>query len=473
MLKQILSFFETGFTASDEQRVKAKKEQLEIKELKRANHVKVESSKNKEFCFTQDQLSALELLRSGKNIFITGGAGTGKSYLLKKFIEECEAHDKSILVTAPTGIAAKNINGATLHRTFFLPLGLISPKILEDDPKLEQSKQEKRRKLLKYADILVIDEISMCRGDIFAFIADLLLDQRDNNHEIQLVLCGDFSQLPPVISSNEKKSFESLFPTNPRGWAFLTDQWKLLNIYTIELHQIVRQDNPLFANALNQIRYGNKDGLKYINEHRARSEIENAISICGRNRHAGYINESKLDLISSPSKTYDIKIKGEVKTSDICCDEHLTLKEGARVIVLINDRNGEQYQNGSFGTVTKLFDDKVKILLDDETYADIPLNTWEIYGYEPDPLSEKIKKIVIGTYQQLPLRLGWAVTVHKAQGATYKSVNIETTSFWEVGQMYVALSRCKQIERMYYKNDLSEFSLKSSIEAIRFNSSLK
>lgn len=446
---KILSFFQTGDNVDKETLSNERKKQFELRVQHRYEQENL-STTNKQL--TKDQKTALALLESGENIFLTGGAGTGKSFLLKKFI--ATHSELNILVTAPTGVAAKNIDGATLHKTFRLPLGIISKEI-DGNGLLENEKY--RKKLLKYADIIVIDEISMCRADIFAYIADLILEQYSQGHRLQVVLCGDFFQLPPVISSSEKESFSYVFPENKNGWPFLTTQWKELGIKTVDLKEIVRQKDKQFSEALNEIRKGNIQGVKFLNNNYCKEEIENSVCICGTNSQATSINESRLDLIESQAVTYDIKKEGDVKESDISCEEHLTLKVGARVIILVNDRTGDLYQNGSYATVTALKDNSINVILDN-SYSDIeiPINTWEIYGYSYDEITEKIKKTVIGKYQQIPVRLGWAVTVHKSQGSTFSSVNINSKRFWVPGQLYVALSRCRTIERMHLSHPLSE-----------------
>ncbi len=447
-MKRSLSFWNTGYTAS--------KTNKPVEEANRSENKKQEAFHNQD--------SVLRLLQSGKNVFLTGGAGTGKSYVLKQFVSRCS--DKNILVTAPTGIAANNIEGSTLHRTFKLPLGIISDKIILNE---EQDRDAYRRKLLEHTDILIIDEISMCRADIFSYLGDLVLEQEYSGHSIQVILCGDFFQLPPVIGSGEKETFQNLFPDNINGWCFLTEQWKQLNLITCSLDKVYRQDNLEFVKALNQIRKGESQGINYINTNYCSEGRASAVSLCGTNSLATELNLKNLEKIDSATYEYDMVKEGKVSDSDIRCEQHLSLKNGARVIILINDPSGKVYQNGSFGIVVDVAPDKIKVSLDESRIiVELPKHTWEIYGYELDESSGRIKKNIIGTYKQIPVRLGWAVTIHKSQGATYEAVNLKSTRFWEYGQLYVALSRCRTIDKLYLSGAISKLNLKVSSEVISF-----
>ncbi len=419
---------------------------------------------------TPSQRHALDLMVMGSNVFITGGAGTGKSFLLRRFLET----RNDVLVTAPTGVAARNVGGTTLHRAFKLPIGIISDSVADDadDKKnsfISKANAKKRRKLLKACNVLVIDEISMCRADAFAYIADMILSEERRRHHIQVILCGDFAQLPPVISKKEQDMFSQLFPDNPRGWAFITPQWQRLAITTVELKEIVRQKDANFAMALNDLRRGNAYALNYVNSWHCRDEISDAVTICGTNKAASEINNSHLEQLSGSERVYRLSSDGEVKNGDISCETELALKVGAKVIILVNDLKDNLYQNGSFGTITDMLPDSVTVRLEDTgRTVEICKNTWEIYGYDTDEITQTILRKTIGTYTQLPLRLGWAVTVHKSQGATYKAVNLIPQAFWETGQLYVALSRCVSLNTLYFPGNISRYNLKTSSEFLEY-----
>lgn len=460
-----LSFFQTGHTADEQSRKREREEQRKFVQ----NEVKNERASSVSPIFTKDQEMALATMQKGNNIFLTGGAGTGKSFILRKFIEINRG--RNILVTAPTGIAAKNIGGATLHKTFKLPLGLISDKYIQDTRSISIDRMKYREKMLSHTDILIIDEISMCRADIFMLIADLIQKQSAKGHHIQLILCGDFYQLPPVIKDKEKAVFNAICPANPYGWSFKTKQWSQLNIEVCELKEIVRQKDINFAASLNKVRIGDKQGLSYITSNCSQEYVENAITLCGTNFLANRINEDNLKKIDSQIKSYEIKVNGNVSDSEICCEKYLDLKVGARVIILVNEAN-LLYQNGSFATVTELKEESITVLLDDKNViVELPFNTWEVYGYSVDENSGKIKKQVVGTYSQIPVRLGWAVTIHKSQGATYSKVNLDTFRLWSSGQLYVALSRCSSLENLYYKEDVSNH-LFMDLDVIKFYMSI-
>ena len=233
---------------------------------------------------TPSQETAMKLLESGENVFVTGGAGVGKTYLLHRFIEKHEGH---IVVCAPSGIAAKRAGGTTIHRAFGLSKDKI--KILDEtdfDENHWLADEEERAYMAKHpshrrylqallaADIVVIDEISMCRSDLFAYIMRGIRMMAKGRravkelgitevvpHHLQIVLCGDFYQLPPVVTSKDHHAWVSLYPENPEGWAFLTDEWQRMSFVTAELTEVVRQKDKNFADALNHIRHGNADGM--------------------------------------------------------------------------------------------------------------------------------------------------------------------------------------------------------------------
>ena len=393
---------------------------------------------------THDQTIAYEAMISGSNTFITGSGGTGKSYVINKYIEYCNKNDKNIIVAAPTGIAALNINGATLHRIFGLPL---SPII--DKPTYIPE-------VLKTADVILIDEISMCRIDIFDRVASLIINankQREkyNKNRIQLIVCGDFFQLPPVITDNDRSILETFYNKNlGKGFAFQSWYWSQMNFITIQLNDVVRQTDNEFVHYLNMIRYGDSRAIPYFNNKSIKIPKAGSIILCGTNKTAKLNNLNKLNELKTPRKIYLAKETGELRESDKYTDSDLELREGARIITLINDTE-DKFKNGSLGTILKLHNDYITVDIDDGGIVDIHKYTWEIKNYKLN--NKKLKSEVVATFTQIPVKLAYAITIHKSQGQTYSKV-ILNPYCWDHGQLYVALSRIKSIDSLNLESQI-------------------
>ena len=330
---------------------------------------------------TDEQRNALSILSSGENVFLTGGAGTGKSYLINVFRKLNQ--NKNILVTAPTGVAAQNVEGATLHRTFNIPAHMLAPH----EP-LRNIKTTS--KLLTEVDILIIDEISMCRADIFTYVIRYIAHENKRRSQlskktkapIQLIVVGDFFQLPPVITSKEREAWKELWGDS-EGWAFTCGAWSYMKIKTVELTEFIRQQNADFAHALNKIRVNDPNGIGYLNSHRNPSLNSEAIYLCCKNAVADDINYRKLLELEGKEKEFRMTKSGDVSSirkSDYVCDESLTLKIGAKVMIIVNDPF-EQYSNGSCGVVKKFTDEGVIVTLDKGGNVEIKPHKWRICSY--------------------------------------------------------------------------------------------
>lgn len=413
-----------------------------------------------------DQKNALSIMNEGGNVFLTGGAGTGKSYLIQTF-KKLHAN-KNILVTAPTGVAAQNVHGATLHRTFKIPTQMLAPH--------EPQKNTKAvNKLLAEVDIIIIDEISMCRADTFTYVARFIAQEnlrrkymkKNAKAPIQLVVVGDFFQLPPVITTKEKDTWKELWGDNSEGWAFTTKAWEYLQIRTIELKEVMRQKNQDFAQALNEIRINNLNGINFLNQNRRENYNPDAVFLCCTNSMAEEINYQKVSELDGKKKTFKMVKSGDItsiKKSDYICDEELELKIGARVMVLINDPY-DAYSNGSCGYVKKFTDGGVIVTLDKGENVEIKPYKWSINEYllDRDENGKAIAKpYEIASYTQIPLKLAYAITIHKSQGQTYDAVNVDIKDIFANGQLYVALSRCKSIENTYFNVPITANKLKVS-----------
>ena len=395
---------------------------------------------------TPSQERAYSAILSGYNVFLTGYAGTGKSYVLRKAIDGLTAAGKNVVVAAPTGIAAINVGGTTIHRLFNLKPDIYAGRTPRVPPVLK-----------KKTDVLFIDEISMCRIDLFDYVGRVL----QKTHPIQVVVVGDFCQLPPVIRGgdgyDEKNILDQHFGFDVGGgYAFLSPQWKRLNFRPIVLEEVIRQEDPHFVEALNRARMGDTWALQYFAEHANRAVIHDGIYLAGRNAEVDQINAVKLRSLPAPSFFYEAEGKGEVTAEDRkVAPERLELKVGARIMTTMNDPNGDYY-NGSTGTIASLDDHCVVAQMDDGITCEILKNTWEIIRYEVDESKPEIsdfKRTVVGKYTQYPIKLAWAVTIHKSQGQTFSKVNLNP-SCWDSGQLYVALSRVRSVEGLHFTRPL-------------------
>lgn len=419
------------------------------------------------------------------NIFLTGKGGTGKSYLTRYIIDRCKAASRNVLVCAPTGVAATNIDGATIHRTFCVPVRPLLPDEYFDPYKtigeMNFTSDKARKKVLnrlidkvkviESADVLIIDEISMCRIDLFSWVCNTLLEY---NPTIQLLVVGDFYQLPPV---GAKKEQERLTFTKAYGnyiYAFQSHLWNRLGLRTMELQTSMRQKDATFIRALDQIR----EGVPSFDVFTTAKEMDlSAVTICPRNEQASQINSIQLHslsgqdnpLITIQTKTWE-RPGFRLRDSDYPVDKELQLCKGAMVVLLVNDGDGA-YVNGSTAEVVSInVDDKTAEptigvrLTDSGTVTLIQKNTWSIedYAMERDPKTGKnvVKTECLATICQFPLRLAWGITIHKSQGQTYDKVNIKADGFFAEGQMYVALSRCRSLQGLKIIGELKPSELK-------------
>ena len=416
----------------------------------------------------EDQKKIFDLLMKGYNLFVTGSAGTGKSFLINEF---CKANkDKRILITAPTGVAAQNVKGCTLHRAFKIPTNILMPS----EP---NKKNQKVIDMLDKTDILIIDEISMCREDVFNYVLGYVhfvnkYRSKMNIKPIQVVLVGDFYQLPPVITKKEKETWKNIWK-NSDGFAFQAALWKTFDFHTVKLEKVIRQEDEEFINALNKIRKGDHSGAEFLNNNFSNTVIDDAIFLCSRNDLADSINLDKLSEINNQEYVYNIRKNGkitEIKKSDLVVDEELHLKIGARVMVLINSNEG-LYQNGSLGYVTDLDDDTVSVELDNGNIVDFERYKWDIYDYNivyENNIPVDVKREAIASYEQIPLKLAYAVTIHKSQGQTYDAVNIDVNGIFANGQLYVALSRCRSVNKICVNAPITPNKVKTSYDVMFF-----
>lgn len=411
---------------------------------------------------TSDQQLAYEKLKSGCNVFITGSAGTGKSAVVMKFLKEMKEQKKNIAITAPTGIAAINIDGATFHSTFKYP---IKP-LVESDPEFS-SIRVKYAKIWDSVDIIVIDEVSMIRIDVFDLFCSQLKDiERRQNRHIQLILLGDFFQLAPVINKFTKNALIKQYPNIDvtKGFIFASKHWMELELKGAILKQVVRQGDAEFIRNLELVKIGNAEGIRWINQHAKISSVpdDKSIILCSTKEEARNINETKLAQLDSEKVQFESMEEVEpgfiLTEGDLPNDRIIELKIGARVMSLINDRE-HFYQNGSLGTVTGINEKMgiVKVLFDNGYERELETYTWKIKKYD---INEKgqFEEMDVADFSQVPLKLAYAITIHKSQGQTYDRVIIQPEKIFAPGQLYVALSRCRSIEGMTLTSAIRENS---------------
>lgn len=418
--------------------------------------------------------------QTNTSMFITGKAGTGKSFLLRFFVENSH---KKIVVLAPTGIAAINAGGQTIHSFFRIP-----PKAPLQRSDLQPD--SRKRELYRCLDAIVIDEISMVRADIMNAIDYILRVANDTNQPFggkQILMFGDLYQLPPVAQPQVKRylddTFGGIFFFNAPGF-------KNYQIKICELTHIFRQNDPTFIRILNEIRTGNinQNDLSLLNQ---RADIpmptDNdkeggiAVVIAPKKNTVERYNESMLASIDDPSFIYEADISGDFKETEFPALKRLELKVGAKVMMLVNDigttsdlpSENRRWANGTLGMISRLNHDSIWVMINGVSHQ-IDRHTWKKYQYSYDENRKQLSSRVTAEFTQFPVALAWAITVHKAQGATYQSVGIDMDQgMFAAGQAYVALSRCVDMNRLYLNQPMDREDIIISSEVQNFMSQTK
>lgn len=414
---------------------------------------------------TTDQKLVLSHIMSGENVFVTGIGGSGKSYLLENVKTWADAVGKNYVVCAPTGISALNVGGCTIHRAFDIRPG--------DEMQLGAAAYVVPNGVIDKCDLFIIDEISMCRCDLFDYVSKTINKaqrwrEKRGKDKAQLVVVGDFYQLPPVVPNDArdvlKVQYEALGKKFVDGYPFEGIWWDTWDFVTVSLTEPIRQKNVEFVDALNECRKGDVNGLQWIVNNASRVRPNVAIELCGTNKLANEINDSHLLSLPGREKVFRAQVRGRINPSDEPTERELILKVGARVMSLVNDAVGH-YMNGSLGTVTRLATDGVYVRFDGGRECFIKRHTWEIVRPEVDGV--KVSQHVVGMFIQLPLRLAWAITMHKSQGQTFDNVILHPHCFTN-GQLYVGLSRVRDIENLYFDDYPSRRDLRVSKSVLEF-----
>ncbi len=401
---------------------------------------------------TDCQKSALTAMLNGRNVFLTGDAGTGKSYVLQRYLDHAK---RNVIACAPTGIAALKLRGgSTIHRAFHLPYRQV----------YDYSKTVHPPEEILNAQTIVIDEISMCRVDLFDYIAEMIFKaERLTGRRKQLIVVGDFFQLPPVLRNEDREILKNKYPKLGNGFCFNGANWNFFNFQTFKLDEVVRQSEETFVSQLDLARVGDVQCLEYFNDQVIIDEPDpEAIYLVPTNAKANRINQQKLAEIDGDEYVFMATKEGTVNKGDEAADLELVLKPGARVIALCNEEN---FKNGQLGTVKKINDRSVKVIWDNNQKSDVKYHEWEIS--RPIWNGETIEHDTIGTFKQIPLRLAYAITIHKSQGQTYPKAIVDPSCF-DVGQLYVALSRCESIDGLSLTQRIWPSALKSSPEVVDF-----
>src|ERR1019366_1785063 len=385
-----------------------------------------------------------------ENIFLTGKAGTGKTTFLKYLKQNCA---KNIIVAAPTGVAAINAGGITLHSLFQLPFHPFLPTPASSQELLAKIRVNKhRQQLLRKMELLVIDEISMVRCDTMDAI-DTILKSVRRKHDVpfggvQILCIGDLFQLPPVAQRHEWNILQEYY-SSPFFFDsnVIKEQMPLL----IELNKIYRQKEDSFVALLNKVRNNNmsvddfKDlHLRYDPSFRPTIE-EKYITLTSHNNQADQINGRELQKLLSPSYKYEAIIEDDFPENNYPAEGSLVLKVGAQVMFLKNDVISKRYFNGKIGVVKSLNDEEIIVECDGIDIS-VSMETWENSRYFLDKIDGKLQQETLGTFTQFPLRLAWAITIHKSQGLTFEKVMIDAGAAFSSGQVYVALSRCTRLD---------------------------
>jgi len=402
---------------------------------------------------------------TGRSIFLTGKAGTGKTTFLKTVIERSK---KRSVVVAPTGVAAINAGGVTIHSFFQLPF---SPFVPNARIKSKFDFGKEKRRIIASLDLLVIDEISMVRSDLLDAIDSVLRRFRDRYKPfggVQLLMIGDLQQLTPVVTAEDEAMLKPYYDT---PYFFGSKALQQIEYVTIQLEKVYRQEDDTFIDVLNHIReaHPSADDIVLLNKRYVPGFVPKAgegyIRLTTHNHLADSYNERELLKLPGHNYTFQAKIEGNFPEYSYPTSDLLTLKQGAQVMFVKNDPTGEhRYFNGRIGEIVEITDSRVCVLCpgDHEAIEVEPL-TWENNLYQLNPETREIETKVQGKFHQLPLRLAWAITIHKSQGLTFDHAIIDANLSFAPGQVYVALSRCRTLEGMVLSTPIETRAIISDI----------
>ncbi|HPS84297.1 MAG TPA: AAA family ATPase, partial [Bacteroidales bacterium] len=414
--------------------------------------------------------------RTNRNVYLTGRAGTGKTTFLNRLRNECP---KRMVIVAPTGVAAINAGGVTIHSMFQLPFAPFFPESagLQNNPLNAIRYRKQKIRLLKSIDLLVIDEISMVRADILDAVDSLLRRYRHSNQVfggVQVLMIGDVHQLPPVVKEDEWKMLR-LYYRNM--YFFSSKAFANASPVVIELQQIFRQSDLDFILLLEKIRNNGMDANtmqllnQRYNKHFNPSAHPGYIILTTHNSQSAAINDKRLEEQPGEEFSFEAEVKGEFPEYNYPTFKTLVLKPGAQVMFVKNDLAPEKrYYNGKIGKIVHIEDDNIVVQCpEDDDAIDVGMVSWSNIRFALNEATKEIEEEEIGSFTQYPLKLAWAITIHKSQGLTFDKVVVDAAQAFAHGQVYVALSRCRTLEGLVLSSAIGYGSVITDNNVVDFN----
>lgn len=414
----------------------------------------------------QAELAFQVIQHTGTHLFLTGKAGTGKTTFLKQLKDTCH---KRMIVVAPTGVAAMNAGGVTIHSFFQLPFGPYVPGAsLASESKKHYRFGKEKVQIIRSLDLLVIDEISMVRADLLDAVSDVLKRFRGNDRPfggVQLLMIGDLQQLAPVVKEEEWSLLQDHYAS---PFFFDSQDLRRSPYWQIELSQVYRQSDTSFVELLNEVRTNqvSEKTLQMLNERYLPGfqpdENDGYITLTTHNYMAQQINARRLEALPGKTYIFDAEVKGDFPAYTYPTEERLELKQGAQVMFIKNDSSAEKlYYNGKIGRVVFVNPKQITIVDQEGNEIKVERETWTNIKYTLHPETKEIEETTAGTFSQYPLKLAWAITIHKSQGLTFDRAIIDAAAAFSHGQVYVALSRCRSLEGLVLSTPLSRQALVS------------
>ncbi|ARV16300.1 helix-turn-helix domain-containing protein [Polaribacter sp. SA4-12] len=416
--------------------------------------------------------------KTDRNIFVTGKAGTGKTTFLHQIKRESL---KRMVIVAPTGVAAINAKGVTIHSFFQMPFGPILPNQIANTTNAQRKFNKTKIDIIKSLDLIIIDEISMVRADLLDGIDQVMRRYKNRNKVFggaQILMIGDLQQLAPVVRPNEWSLLQQHYNT---VYFFSSKAYQEANVVSIELKHIYRQKNEDFITILNEIRNDNlsEKSAKILNSRYAPSfsptKDDGYITLTTHNNRANLINNSELNKITNKSRFFNAEISGKFNENSYPNAAKLELKIGAQVMFIKNDSSSDKrYYNGKIGIITDISQQSVTVQCAGEIDEIVTeQETWSNINYSINDETKEIKEDLIGAFSQIPLRLAWAITIHKSQGLTFERAIIDAEASFAHGQTYVALSRCTSLEGLVLKTPITSSAIINDKTVSVFNESVE